>query len=225
MSVKDGLVTMDIDTLYPLVTEAIRQAEALEAISDPAARKAFSEASRLEEDIANLIPLTDYEGVIARRGAVRAAIKAHRFVRALELVARFEAEVGVDGELAGDLAKLRDKAIATAVVDYGQFELSVRSSLRVSFYTTCGLAVYILLLNIAAIVALSLPQSIAPELLRSWITLLVSSFALTLGVCVAAVSFVCATPRQDQSWPKKKRSRNDKSNNENPAVPSRTGDL
>lgn len=106
---------MDIDTLYPLVTEAIRQAEALEDRHDPAAREAFSEVSRLEEHIADIVPLSDYEGVVARRGAVRAAIKAHRSGRALELAARYEREAGIDDELAADLVRLKAQAISLAM--------------------------------------------------------------------------------------------------------------
>ncbi len=106
---------MNIDTLYPLVTEAIRRAEALEDIGAPDARVAFSEVSRLEERIASLLPLVDYEGIVARRGAVRAAIKAHEFGRAQELAARFEGEAGVDDALAADLAALKAQASALAL--------------------------------------------------------------------------------------------------------------
>ena len=105
---------MNIDTLYPLVTEAIRRAEALEDLHAPEARRAFSEVSRLEEHIASLLPLSDYEGVIARRGAVRAAINAHEFDRAQELAARFEGEDGVDDTLATDLAALKEQASTMA---------------------------------------------------------------------------------------------------------------
>ncbi len=106
---------MNIDTLYPLVTEAIRRAEALEDIGAPDARVAFSEVSRLEERIASLLPLVDYEGIVARRGAVRAAIKAHEFGRAQELAARFEGEAGVDDALAADLEALKAQASALAL--------------------------------------------------------------------------------------------------------------
>lgn len=116
-----GLNVMDIDTLYPQVTEAIRQAEALEDRDDPRARAAFREVSRLEEDIASVIPPSDYEGAIARRGAVRAAIKSHHSDRALQLVARYEVESGVDAQLAADLRSLRDQAIAIATADQEQF--------------------------------------------------------------------------------------------------------
>jgi hypothetical protein len=105
---------MDIDSLYRLVTEAIRRAEALEDLDVPDARRAFLEVSRLEERIASLLPLADYEGVIARRGAVRAAINAHEFGLAQELATRFEAEDGIDDALAADLAALKAQASAMA---------------------------------------------------------------------------------------------------------------
>ena len=101
---------MNIETLYPLVTEAIRRAEALEDLGSPEARPAFLEVSRLEERIADLLPLAEYEGVIARRGAVRAAINAHEFGRAQDLATRYETEDGIDGALAADLAVLKAQA-------------------------------------------------------------------------------------------------------------------
>ena len=117
MPVADCVAIMDVDTLYPLVTEAIRRAEALEDRDDPDAREAFSEVSQLEEHITGLIPLSDYEGAIARRGAVRAAIKAHHCGRALELIGRFEAEPGIDEDLAAELAALKAQAILAATAD------------------------------------------------------------------------------------------------------------
>jgi len=107
---------MDIDTVYPVVTEAIRQAEALEDRGAPEARGAFSEVSRLEEQIAEIVSLNDYEGVVARRGAVRAAIKAREFSRAQNLAARYAAEDGVDDELAADLEALQREALAQTLV-------------------------------------------------------------------------------------------------------------
>jgi hypothetical protein len=101
---------MDVGALYPLVTEAIRRAEALEDSGAPDVRRAFSEVSQLEEQIAILLPLSDYEGVIARRGAVRAAIKAHEFGRAQKLAAGYKAEDGIDDALAADLAALKAQA-------------------------------------------------------------------------------------------------------------------
>jgi hypothetical protein len=101
---------MDIETLYPLVTEAIRRAEALEDLDAPEARPAFLEVSRLEERIAGLLPPAEYEGVIARRGAVRAAINAHEFGRAQELATRYGAEDGIDDALAADLAAMNAQA-------------------------------------------------------------------------------------------------------------------
>ncbi len=115
---------MDIDNLYPLVTEAIRRAEALEDSGAPDARRAFSEVSQLEQQIASRLPLSDYEGVIARRGAVRAAIKAHEFGRAQELAARYEVEDDIDDALAADLAALKAQASEALALETMLHELT-----------------------------------------------------------------------------------------------------
>ncbi len=73
---------MNLETLYPLVTEAIRRAEVLDELGAPGAQHAYLDVSLLEERIANLLPVSDAEGAIARRGAVSAAIAAHEFRRA-----------------------------------------------------------------------------------------------------------------------------------------------
>ncbi len=80
---------MSIETLYPLVTEAIRRAEALEDLGDPQAPAAQLEVSLLEERIAETLPASDPEGALARRGAVRAALAAKDLNRARRLTARF----------------------------------------------------------------------------------------------------------------------------------------
>ena len=73
---------MDIETLYPLVTEAIRKAEVYEDIGAPGAMDAHRDVSLLEERVAKLLPASNPEGALARRGAVRAAVAAHDFARA-----------------------------------------------------------------------------------------------------------------------------------------------
>lgn len=83
---------MHLETLYPLVTEAIRRAEQLDEVGDPGARQAYLDVSMLEELIASVLPQSDVEGAIARRGAVTAAKAAHEFRRAEDLEARFSAE-------------------------------------------------------------------------------------------------------------------------------------
>lgn len=89
-------MSMDLETLYTLVTEAIRRAESSDDPSAPGARQAYLDVSLLEERIASLLPQSDPEGAIARRGAVSAAIAANDFRRAEELQAKFSAEDGVN---------------------------------------------------------------------------------------------------------------------------------
>jgi DNA-binding protein HU-beta len=100
----------DIDTLYPLVTEAIRRAEVLEDLNAPGARDAWRDVSRLEERIATLLSSAGMQGAIARRGAVRAAIAGAEFQRAIELADRFRHEDGVTEALAALLDELRSVA-------------------------------------------------------------------------------------------------------------------
>jgi DNA-binding CsgD family transcriptional regulator len=105
---------MDIDTLYPLVTDAIRRAEVLEELNAPGARDAYLDVSLLEERIARLLPPSNQEGMIARRGAVNAAIAARAYDRARQLVARYAAEHGVGHDLAAELAEFDARAAALA---------------------------------------------------------------------------------------------------------------
>jgi hypothetical protein len=97
---------MQIETLYPRVTEAIRRAEALESTNPDAAQSAYLDVSFLEERISRILPPTDPEGAIARRGAVRAAISARDFLRARKLASKFFVEAGVDESLKSDLEEL-----------------------------------------------------------------------------------------------------------------------
>jgi len=97
---------MDIESLYPLVTESIRRAEMLEDLGAPGAATAHLDVSLIEEKIAESLPASDPEGAVARRGAVRAALAAKDFTRAQALAARFTAEKGMIPELKVELASL-----------------------------------------------------------------------------------------------------------------------
>ncbi len=108
---------MELETLYPLVTDAIRRAEVLDELGAPGARQAYLDVSLLEERIARLLPQTDVEGVIARRGAVRAAIAAHEFRRATDLVTRYAAEGGIDGSVRAALIALGEEAASFVAQD------------------------------------------------------------------------------------------------------------
>lgn len=101
---------MSVEHLYPLVSEAIRQAELLADLGAPGARDAQLDVSHLEERIAESLPVSDPEGALARRGAVRAALAARDFGRARLLTARFLREAPNDSDLRRDLADLAKQA-------------------------------------------------------------------------------------------------------------------
>ncbi len=101
---------MSIELLYPLVTEAIRRAETLADMGAPGARDAHLEVSLLEEKIAESLPVSDPEGALARRGAVRAAIAARDFGRVRLLSARFLKEAAKSPDLRRDIADLAKQA-------------------------------------------------------------------------------------------------------------------
>lgn len=83
---------MSTDLLNTLVTGAIWRAEHLEEQGIGSAPLAWAEVSALEEKLAKAIPGSQAEGRIARRGAVRAALKAKDFVRAQALAETYIAE-------------------------------------------------------------------------------------------------------------------------------------
>lgn len=90
---------MDIETLYTKVSEAIWRAEQMGDPNAPEAKAAFLEVSRLEEEIAKLLPVDNPEGMIARRGAVGAAISGGAEWRARALAERFSGEPGASDRL------------------------------------------------------------------------------------------------------------------------------
>ena len=109
---------MSIELLYPLVTEAIRRAEVLEDLQAPGARTAYLDVSILEEKVAEVLPASDPEGALARRGAVRAALSAKEMVRAQQLVERYLAEAGSDAELRSELLELSEQAERSAAARF-----------------------------------------------------------------------------------------------------------
>jgi hypothetical protein len=94
------------DLLNTLVTGAIWRAEQLEEHGVGSAPLAWAEVSSLEEELAKAIPVTQPEGRIARRGAVRAALKARDFDRARSLTERFLAEKDVTRTLRSALRQM-----------------------------------------------------------------------------------------------------------------------
>ena len=83
---------MSADLLNTLVTGAIWRAEQLEEQGVGSVPLAWAEVSSLEEELAKVLPASHPEGRIARRGAVRAALKARDFARAQALAKRYLAE-------------------------------------------------------------------------------------------------------------------------------------
>lgn len=97
---------METDTLNALVTGAIWRAEQLEAHGLRPAAQAWSEVSSLEEELAKAIPVSESEGRLARRGAVRAALKAADYARALALADVYSGEETAPKSLKAALRKM-----------------------------------------------------------------------------------------------------------------------
>jgi len=97
---------MSLDDLYQRVSAAILNADRLEdeGASRTKVRFAKLSVSFLEQEIAELLPASDPEGAIARRGAVRAALEAGVHARVRELVESYLDEA--DAELAAELNAL-----------------------------------------------------------------------------------------------------------------------
>jgi|GEM_PF-3480462 len=104
---------MSPELLYPMVTEAIRRAETLGDLGAPGAAAAFLDVSLLEEKIAGTLPVTDPEGAIARRGAVRAALSAGEFGRARHLIERYLADQEGDETLRSALIEFSQQVDAS----------------------------------------------------------------------------------------------------------------
>jgi hypothetical protein len=100
---------MDLDSLNALVTSAIWRAEQLDEHSVGSARLAWAEVSMLEEELAGLLPLSEPEGRIARRGAVRAALKAGDYGRAQTLAERFTTDEAAPRALRTALRKMLEE--------------------------------------------------------------------------------------------------------------------
>lgn len=100
---------METDTLNTLVTDAIWRAEQLESRGIPSASFAWAEVSSLEEDLAKAHRVEEPEGRIARRGAVRAALKAGDYARARTLADRYIAEANAPDSLKAALREIREE--------------------------------------------------------------------------------------------------------------------
>ena len=96
----------ETDSLNTLVTGAIWRAEQLEAHGIRPTSQAWAEVSSLEEELAKVLPVSESEGRIARRGAVRAALKAGDYDRALGLAESYRAEEAAPKSLKTELRKI-----------------------------------------------------------------------------------------------------------------------
>ncbi len=101
---------MDTDTLNTLVTGAIWRAEELETRGIPSASLAWAEVSSLEEDLAKAHAVTEGQGRIARRGAVRAALKARDYSRAYALADGYLAEADAPESLKTELRQILEES-------------------------------------------------------------------------------------------------------------------
>lgn len=106
---------MNANSLHKLVTGAIWRAEQLEDQGIISAPLAWAEVSSLEEELAAVLPVVQPEGRIARRGAVRAALKAGDYPRAQALAERYLAEAEAPASLQtalGEMLKEDARALA-----------------------------------------------------------------------------------------------------------------
>lgn len=104
---------MSTDLLNTLVTSAIWRAEQLEEHGIDSASLAWAEVSALEEELAKALPASQPEGRIARRGAVRAALKAGDFARAQALAESYLAEKDATRTLRASLRQLLEEDART----------------------------------------------------------------------------------------------------------------
>lgn len=74
------------------MSASIWRAEELEARGIRGASQGWAEVSSVEEELAKAIPASESGGRIARRGAVRAALKAGDYARAHALAEGYAAE-------------------------------------------------------------------------------------------------------------------------------------
>ncbi len=97
---------MPSDALNALVTSAIWRAQQLEEHGIGSTSQAWAEVSFVEEELAKTLPISQGEGRIARRGAVRAALKADDYARAEELADSYASEKGATKALKDALKEM-----------------------------------------------------------------------------------------------------------------------
>lgn len=97
---------MSNEALNTLVTSAIWRAQRLEEHGIGSASQAWAEVSFVEEELAKTFRISEAEGRIARRGAVRAALKADDYKRAQELSDYYANEKGATKTLKAALREM-----------------------------------------------------------------------------------------------------------------------
>jgi hypothetical protein len=100
---------VETDILNILVTDAIWRAEELESRDTRAASQAWMEVSSVEEELAKVLPASEPQGRIARRGAVRAALKAGDQTRAHSLADSYFAEEAAPESLKAALREILEE--------------------------------------------------------------------------------------------------------------------
>ena len=110
-------MTMETDTLNTLVSAAIWRAEQLEAHGINAGQ-AWVEVSSLEGALAKALPISEPEGRIARRGAVRAALKARDYGRADMLAEGYMAEEVAPESLKASLLEMLEEDAEGVAIGY-----------------------------------------------------------------------------------------------------------
>ena len=88
---------------------ALWRAEQLEIHGIRTASQAWVEVSSLEEELAKALPVSESEGRIPRRGAVRAALKAGEYARAHALADTYLAEKADPKSLKAALRAILDE--------------------------------------------------------------------------------------------------------------------
>src|SRR5437588_9762373 len=97
---------MPSEALNALVTSAIWRAQQLEDHGIGSASQAWAEVSFVEDELAKTLPISQGEGRIARRGAVRAALKADDYTRAQKLSDSYANEKGATKALKNALKEM-----------------------------------------------------------------------------------------------------------------------
>ena len=109
---------MNVETLNALVTSAIWRAEQLEDDNIEAAARTWREVSDIEERLAQILPPSQNQGRIARRGAVRAALKANDCTRAARLADAYRTEKGVPQTLKASLREMLEEDVRKVASRY-----------------------------------------------------------------------------------------------------------